>query len=76
VTAMTRNPTACPPAPDDARSIEDRRAVFLAIATLRDGRRAADPELAKLTDAQRSLLVDALRTIERSGAPGRSEHDI
>ncbi len=53
----------------------DRRAVFLTIATLRDGLSAADPDLAELTDTQRSLLVDALRAIDRSDAR-RSEHDI
>ncbi len=62
-------------APAADRATADRRAVFLSIASLRDGLPAVGPDLAELTDAQRSLLVDALRTMDRNGAPWRPQHD-
>ncbi len=51
---------------------DDRQAIFLVIAALRDGLPAAGPDLAALTDAQRSLLVDALRTTDRA-TPGEGQ---
>jgi len=50
----------------------DRQAVFLTIAALRDGLSAAGPDLVALTDAQRSLLVDTLRTTDRA-TPGEGD---
>jgi len=55
--------------------IGDRQAVFLTIVVLRDGLSVAGPDLAALTDAQRNLLVDTLRTMDRATPGGRDDAD-
>lgn len=55
--------------------IGDRQAVFLTIVALRDGLSVAGPDLAALTDAQRNLLVDTLRTMDRATPGERDDAD-